>query len=162
MLLTLFLACAVGLGVATTLLLAVGHRVRFAAPPLGVVLSLAIALVAGELARIVWQLQPGPVRGGEVLLAVLGAAVSLARPRWNPIGQAFFGAFLAAAGVYLAFGLYVTFGTSLSAPAAAASFVLFLMELFALLLAGSFTFESLDVLRRDRWPRPIPDLDPSP
>ena len=52
--------------------------------------------------------------------------------------------------VYLGFGLYVTFGTGLSLLGAVASFVLFLMELTALFLAASFTFESLDVICRAR------------
>ncbi len=104
---------------------------------------------------------PRPVLEGEGLAFALSLLVVAARPQWNPVGQAFLGALLSAVLVYLAFGLYVTFGTGLSAVAAAASFVLFLFELAALFLAASFAFESLDVICRVKWDRPIPSPDPA-
>src|SRR5207253_3414480 len=101
-LLALFVTCAVGLGLATILLLTVGHRFRGALRPVGLLISAGLALAAGELAGLIWRLPPRPVLGGEVLLLSLGLVVVVARPQWNPIGQAFYGAFLAATVVYLA------------------------------------------------------------
>ncbi len=160
MLLTLFLTCAIGLTLATILLLAVGQRVRLAFRPLGLLLSAVIALAAGKLAILAWGFPTSSAIEAAAVLFASGLVVVAARPQWNPIGQAFYGAFLAAALVYLAFGLYVTFGTGLSPVATVASFVLFVFELSALFLAASFTFESLDVICRGRWDRPIPDPDP--
>jgi cellulose synthase/poly-beta-1,6-N-acetylglucosamine synthase-like glycosyltransferase len=161
MLLTLFLTCAIALAVSTLLLLAAGRRLRVASRPLGLLVGVGVALAAGELAARIWNLSPNPVLGGEAVVAALTSIVVAARPQWNPVGQAFFGTFLAAILVYLAFALYVTFGTGLSAVAAAASFVLFLMELGALFLASSFAFESLDVICRVKASREIPDPDPN-
>src|SRR6266700_219364 len=160
MLLTLFLTCAIGLTLATILLLAAGRRVRLAFRPLGLLLSAVIALAAGKLAMLAWDVPTSSAIAGAAILFASGLVVVGARPQWNAIGQAFFGAFVAAALVYLAFGLYVTFGTGLSSVATVASFVLFVFELLALFLAASFTFESLDVICRGRWDRPIPDPDP--
>src|SRR5919204_2250428 len=160
MLLTLFLTCAVALGLNAILLVALGHRVRNAFRPLGLLLALAVTLLAGEVASSIWQLPPGYVEAGEIALLAVTGLVVLVRPQWNPIGQAFYGAFLTSVLAYLAFGLYVTFGTGLSIPAMLASGILFLFELVALGLSSSFAFESLDVTTRLRWPRPIPDPDP--
>ena len=113
----------------------------------------------GQLAALTWSLPPGLVEWGEGLVFAVSILVVLLRRDWNPVGQAFFGAFLTAAGVYLAFALYVTFWTGLSLPATAASVLLFLFEFAALTLASSFAFESLDVTTRVRWPRPIPEPD---
>jgi cellulose synthase/poly-beta-1,6-N-acetylglucosamine synthase-like glycosyltransferase len=158
-LLTLFLVCAAGLLISTVLLLLLGHRLRIGAWPLGIAISVVVAVGAGQAARTIWEIPPHPVVRGEIVLVVAGSLIALTRRDWNPIGQVFFGAFVASALVYLAFGLYVTFGTNLSVPATVASFVLFLLELAGLTLATSFAFESLDVTTRVRWRRPIPDPD---
>jgi len=161
MLLTLFVTCAVGLAIATAVLLAVGRRIEVAFRPLGIVLAAAVAVAAGEVAGRLWNLPPDPVLGGEAVLLALSVVAVAARPQWNPVGQAFYGAFLASVLVYLAFALYVTFGTGLSLVATVASFVLFLMELAALFLASSFTFESLDVICRVKASREPPRPDHS-
>jgi cellulose synthase/poly-beta-1,6-N-acetylglucosamine synthase-like glycosyltransferase len=49
----------------------------------------------------------------------------------------------------------------LSVLGSVASGILFLFELMALFLAGSFAFESIDVLCRTKWDRPFPTPDPS-
>src|SRR5439155_14764037 len=157
----LFLISTVALGMATLLLLAVGHRLRVALRPLGLILAVLLAVAAAELAGLIWRLPTNHVRAGEAVLIALCLLVVAVRPQWNPVGQVFYGTFLAAALVYLGFAVYVTFGIGLSIVATIASCVLLLFELLALLISASFTFESCDVLCRVRWDRPIPDPDPS-
>ena len=156
----LFLISTVALGMATILLLAVGHRLRVALRPLGLILAVLLAVAAAELAGLIWRLPTSHVRTGEAVLVAVCLLVVLVRPQWNPVGQVFYGTFLAAALVYLGFAAYVTFGIGLSLGATIASCVLLIFELLALLISASFTFESCDVLCRVRWDRPIPDPDP--
>src|SRR6266571_2381369 len=108
---SLFLTCATALGISTILLLLVGHRLRVGVRPLGLLLAVGVTLAAGELAAAVWHLPPADVERGQAVLLAATVVVVLARRDWNPVGQVFFGSFVAAALVYLAFALYVTFGT---------------------------------------------------
>jgi len=160
-LLALFLTCFVSLVVATVVLLAFGHRVRVASRVLGLTLGVVLAVAAGEAAARLWRLDPKPVLAAEVLLAVLTVMVVAARPLWNPVGQLFFASFAAAALAYLAFAATVTFAGGLSPPGVAASALLLVLETAALVLTGSFAFESCDVLCRVRWSRPPPRFDPA-
>src|SRR5207248_1733755 len=140
-LLTLFLTCFVAVGISTVLLVALGRRLRIAGRALGVALGAAVAIAAGELARVAWHLQAGSVRAAQVLVFLVIAAVSLLRPPWNAVGHVFFGSFVAAAGTYLGFAAWFRLFGGLSVVGALASGVLFLFELVALFLAGSFAFE---------------------
>jgi hypothetical protein len=101
-----------------------------------------------------------PVLAAEALLVVVAAVVVAARPLWNPVGQVFLASFAAAALAYLAFAADVTFAGGLSPAGVAASALLLVLEASALLLSGSFAFESCDVLCRVRWARPRPRFDP--
>jgi cellulose synthase/poly-beta-1,6-N-acetylglucosamine synthase-like glycosyltransferase len=161
MLLVLFLTCFVSLAAATVLLLAFGDRVRVASRVLGLTLGVALAAAAGQAAARLWQLDPRPVLAAEALLVVVTVVVVAARPLWNPVGQVFFASFAAAALAYLAFAATVTFAGGLSPPGVAASALLLALETGALLLSGSFAFESCDVLCRVRWSRPPPLFDPA-
>jgi cellulose synthase/poly-beta-1,6-N-acetylglucosamine synthase-like glycosyltransferase len=161
MLLTLFLTCFVALAAATVLLLAFGDRVRVASRVLGLVLGVVLAVAAGQAAERLWQLDPRPVLVAEALLVALTAVVVAARPLWNPVGQVFFASFAAAALAYLAFAATVTFAGGLAPPGVAASALLLGLETGALVLSGSFAFESCDVLCRVRWSRPPPVFDPA-
>jgi glycosyltransferase involved in cell wall biosynthesis len=160
-LLALFLTCGVSLAVATVLLLAVGQRVRVASRILGLTVGIVLAVAAGEAAARLWRLEPRPVLAAEVLLVVLTVVMVAARPLWNPVGQAFFAGFAAAALAYLAFAAAVTFAGGLSPLGVLASASLLVLETSALLLSGSFAFESCDVLCRVRWSRPPPSFDPA-
>ena len=160
MLLSLFLICVISLAVATCLLLVLGQRTPIASRPLGILVAAGDAFVGGWAAQKIWDLPAGHVRFGQILVFVVLLIVVAARPQWNPIGQVFFGALIASTLVYLAFATYFTFGSGLSIPAMAASALLLLLELVALVLSSSFAFESIDVICRIRWPRAIPDPDP--
>jgi cellulose synthase/poly-beta-1,6-N-acetylglucosamine synthase-like glycosyltransferase len=160
-LLALFLTCGVSLAVATVLLLAVGQRVRVASRILGLTVGIVLAVAAGEAAARLWRLEPRPVLAAEALLVVLTVVMVAARPLWNPVGQVFFASFTAAALAYLAFATEVTFAGGLAPLGVLASASLLVLETSALLLSGSFTFESCDVLCRVRWSRPPPSFDPA-
>jgi glycosyltransferase involved in cell wall biosynthesis len=160
-LLALFLTCFLSLAAATVLLLAVGQRVRVASRILGLTVGIVLAVAAGEAAARLWRLEPRPVLAAEVLLVVLTVVMVAARPLWNPVGQAFFAGFAAAALAYLAFAAAVTFAGGLSPLGVLASASLLVLETSALLLSGSFAFESCDVLCRVRWSRPPPSFDPA-
>jgi hypothetical protein len=160
-LLALFLTCFVALVAATVLLLALGQRVRAASRVLGLALGVVLAVAAGEAAARLWRLDPRPVLAAEALLVVLTVVVVAARPLWNPVGQVFFAGFAAAALAYLAFAATVTFAGGLSPVGVAASALLLVLETAALVLSGSFAFESCDVLCRVRWTRPPPQFDPA-
>jgi cellulose synthase/poly-beta-1,6-N-acetylglucosamine synthase-like glycosyltransferase len=158
-LLSLFLVCFVALVAATVLLLAVGDRVRVASRVLGLVVGLALAVGAGQATARLWRLEPRPVLMAEALLVAATVAVVAARPLWNPVGQVFLASFAAAALAYLAFAATVTFAGGLSPAGVAASALVLVLEASALLLSGSFAFESCDVLCRVRWSRPEPRFD---
>jgi len=160
-LLSLFLTCFVSLVLSTGLLIAFGHIVSASSRVLGVLGAAVLAGAAGEAAGWVWRLPSRYVLAGEAVLFALTVAVVLARPRWNPIGQVFYGSFVASALTYLGFAAFTTFFTGLSPLGMAASGLLFVLEFVALFLAASFAFESCDVVCRSRWDRPIPDPDPT-
>src|SRR5690242_6983625 len=148
MYLSLFLTCLVALVVGTVLLVALGARIHVASRVVGALLILVVTAVAGEAAARIWSLPSEYVLYGQAVILAWGLVVVVVRRVWNPVGQLFFATFLAAASAYLAFSVDTTFGDGLSVVARAASFVLLLFEIAALLLAGSFTFESCDSVCR--------------
>ena len=161
MILSVFLTCFASLVVTTVLLLAIGGRLRFASRIVGILLVAAVAVGTGEAVARLWHLQAGAVLVGEGLLVAVGIVVAIARPVWNPVGQAFYGSFLSAALAYLAFAAWYTVAGGLSLIAAIASGALFVLELGALTLSSWYAFDGCDVVCRARWKRPPPDLDPT-
>jgi cellulose synthase/poly-beta-1,6-N-acetylglucosamine synthase-like glycosyltransferase len=156
-----FLVSALNAGVSLVLLLALGRRVRFASRLAGVVLAGAGVFGAGVLAAYIWHLPAGPVEGSQAYVFAVTALVVLVRPVWNPVGQYFFGAFVAAALAYLGFAADVTVAGGLSVVGSLASAVLFLLEFAALSIAASFAFETCDVICRVRHSRAFPAPDPA-
>jgi cellulose synthase/poly-beta-1,6-N-acetylglucosamine synthase-like glycosyltransferase len=161
MFLGLFLTCAVALAIMTILLVGLGHRVRVSSRVLGILLALGVVLATGEISSLVWDLPARYVWGGQAILLVVSAAVVFIRPQWNLIGQVAFAALFTAAATYLSFAAWYTISGGMSLVAALASGLLFLFELLALLLATYAAFESIDVICRTRWERPVRDPDPS-
>src|SRR5438309_2428137 len=156
---TLFITLAIAVGIATVLLVTLGHHVKLSFGPLGWILAVSIAVGAGEIVSAVWHYSPGPIVVAEAAVAFFVALVCLTRRQWNPVGQAFFGTFIAAAGSYIAFAAYVTFAGGLPIAGVIASFVLLLLETLALSLAGYFVFEGCDVICRTKPARPDPAYD---
>ncbi len=161
MLFAFFLTCCVVLGIAALLLVTLGSRLRFANRVLAALLLAVVVVGSGEIASHVWSLPSGPVEGAVIFLFVLGLLIILIRPIWNPVGQLFFASFVGASLAYLAFAFDVTFAGNLSLLGQAASALLVLLEMSALLLASSFAFETCDVICRVRHSRSQPVFDPS-
>jgi cellulose synthase/poly-beta-1,6-N-acetylglucosamine synthase-like glycosyltransferase len=160
-LISVFLTCFATLILATALLLLLGHRIRFSSRILGVVLAVAVAVGAGEIVDRIWRVPPGYVLAAELLVVAISLVIAAARPVWNPIGQVFFGCLIAAVLAYLAFATWITFASGLSIAGMAASAVLLLLEIVALILTCSFGFESIDMVCRTRLQRHIPSPDPN-
>lgn len=161
MFLSILLTCLVAVAVTTGLLLVAGHRVRIASRVLGIALGALIALFAGVAAAHLWKLPSHFAWSGVALVSAAIVLLVLLRPDWNPLGQVFFGSFLASALAYLSFAAFVTVAGGLHPVGIAASLILLCLEVAALVISGSFAFESCDVMCRVRWRRDIPDPDPA-
>lgn len=148
MLFAFFMVCVVELGLATVVLLALGSRARFASRIVALLLAGVLVYLAGRIAEAVWSIPSSPLLAAEIFVFLVAAAVVVLRPVWNPIGQVFFAAYVAAALAYLAFAAGVTVADGLSVIASIASALLFLLELAALSLSASFAFETCDVICR--------------
>lgn len=160
MLLSAFLTSAVGIGLTTVLLLLAGHRVRVSSRVLGVLLGLVAVAGSGEVAAAIWELPSRYVLLGEGAMLTAIVITVIARPMWNPIGHVFYGTLWAATATYLTFAAAITVSPGLSPMARAASAVMLLLETCALLLSGSFSFESCDAICRTKATRPEPRYDP--
>jgi cellulose synthase/poly-beta-1,6-N-acetylglucosamine synthase-like glycosyltransferase len=154
MLVSLFITFFVAVGIGTILLVALGHRVRFASRVAGVVLGIGLAVASGELVAWLWALPPNSILIAQAILVGTVAVVALVRPVWNPLAQVFYGGFLSAAGTYVFFAIAITFAGDLSTIGFVLSLVLLALELFALSLAGYFVFEGCEVVCRTRPARP--------
>jgi cellulose synthase/poly-beta-1,6-N-acetylglucosamine synthase-like glycosyltransferase len=159
LLFSVFVVCAVGLALATLLLVALGQRLRRSSWPIALGLSACVYFGAGWGAAEVWALPAGPVERAEVFCVAVTAVVVWLRPVWNPIGQIFWGSYLAAALAYLLFAGSITLDGNLPVLAAVASALLWLLEFGALALSSSFAFETCDVLCRVRHSRSFPTPD---
>ncbi len=156
-----FLVCAVDLLLALSLLLALGSRLRIRSRIVGAILGIGLAVLSGFLAVRIWDLSTTSVDAAVAIDAVATVVLVGLRPVWSPIGQCFFASFSAAAMVYLGFAADVTIAGGLSPIGALASSLLFVLEAAALLIAGSFAFETCDVVCRVRHSRVFPTADPA-
>jgi cellulose synthase/poly-beta-1,6-N-acetylglucosamine synthase-like glycosyltransferase len=156
-----FIVCSVGLALSIALLALFGERLRVASRISGVLLAAVVYFAAGWIAAEVWGLSSGPVDAAEVYCFALTVVVIMLRPVWNAIGQLFMGSVAAAALAYLAFAGAITLNGNLSFIGAAASALLFILELSALFLSCTFAFETCDVICRVRHSRKFPEPDPS-
>jgi cellulose synthase/poly-beta-1,6-N-acetylglucosamine synthase-like glycosyltransferase len=160
-LLTVVLTATVLLAIATVLLLSVGRHVRFASRIVGLLSAALLCAGSGEAAAWLWGLVPSYARIGSAIAFVVCVVVVFAVPAWNPIGQVFLGSYLTAAGTYLTLAGYLTVAAGLSPFGRAASVILFVLELLALLVSGYFAFEGCDILCRAKPSRRIAPPDPS-
>jgi hypothetical protein len=131
-LLSAVLVCVMALATATVVLLAVGVRVRVAAPLVGPVLAALVSAFAGVVATRLWSVPVESIWDAGTVLTASALVISLARPRWNPVAQAFAGIAIGSSLVYPAFGAIVTFASGLSAIASIASGLLLILEAAAL------------------------------
>src|SRR5205823_5187832 len=121
-----------------------GRRLRISSRVLGILLAAAAAYAAGRLAAAIWDLSGSSLLTAEISVFVITLVVVAARPVWNPIGQVFFGGYLAAALGYLVFAAGITVAGGLSIVGSIASAFLFVLEAWALFLTASFAFETCD------------------
>ena len=161
MLPTIALTATAILAVATILLLLLARWVRFSSRILGVLFSGLVIFGTAEIAVRLWRLVPSYVLSGAIAAIVVSTIVVFLVPYWNPIGQLFLGSYATAALGYLTLAGYLTVASGLSPLGIAASVMLFLLELFALLLSGYFAFEGCDTLCRTRPTRVVPVPDPN-
>jgi cellulose synthase/poly-beta-1,6-N-acetylglucosamine synthase-like glycosyltransferase len=160
MLLSWTLTCVVALAISTLALICFGSRFHVAFRPLGLLAVLALVFGSGQVTAAIWRLPSPYILQAEILLAVAGFIVVMARPAWNLFGQIFMGSIIASAIAYLLFAGSLTFGDHLSIVGTVASALLLLLEIAALTISGYYTFESLDALTRVRDTRPKPAFDP--
>ena len=143
MLFSVFIVCSINLGIAAILLFSLGSRAGFASRILGVALGAVGVFVAGYLAALWWTLPAAPVEASEAFVFLCVLVVAAARGVWNPFGQYFFASFIAAALAYLGFAVEVTLASNFSLIGAAASALLFLLELAALAIAANLRLRDL-------------------
>jgi cellulose synthase/poly-beta-1,6-N-acetylglucosamine synthase-like glycosyltransferase len=105
--------------------------------------------------------EPGMIALG-VVAVVLTVAMRALQPRWSFLGAQLFVAVGVAAIAYLAYAFLQTFFGGLPIAAMLASTLLLILEILALLLSISFTFEICDVLSRREQPRLSPPLSQEP
>jgi cellulose synthase/poly-beta-1,6-N-acetylglucosamine synthase-like glycosyltransferase len=121
-----------------------------------------LALTAAAVAFLA-IMNDGPAMSVLVLSAL--ALVLLMRalqPRWSFLGAQVFVAVTVASIAYLVYAALQTFLAGLSIVAVIASAVLLILEVLALLLSISFTFEICDVLSRHEPARVVPPLTRMP
>src|ERR671939_1087797 len=95
--LSVFLTSFVAIVVTTVLLISFGRRLHRGSIAAGTLLALVVTVLSGEIAARLWQLPSRYVEVGQGVLLAVTSMVVISRRVWNPIGQVFFGAFLASA-----------------------------------------------------------------
>jgi cellulose synthase/poly-beta-1,6-N-acetylglucosamine synthase-like glycosyltransferase len=145
----------------TTLLIALLPPAITARAWLGLPLCALAIAGAGAAFLAIEQDEPGMTTLGIVAI-VLVIAMRIIQPRWSFVGAQLFVAVTIAAICYLVYATLQTFFGGLPVVAVIASVVLLILEILALLLSVSFTFEICDVLSRREPRRPIPPLTREP
>lgn len=103
--------------------------------------------------------QDGPAMSLLALVAVgLVLLMRASQPRWSFLAAQLFVSVSIASIAYLVYAAFQTFVSNLGVGAIVASGFLLVLEVFALVLSISFTFEICDVLGRRPAPRVVPPL----
>ena len=146
---------------ATTLILALLPRTMTAHAWLGIPCCILALTGAGAAFLPIERDEPGLIALGTVAI-VLVIAMRIVQPRWSVVSAQLFVAVTAAAICYLVYASLQTFLGGLPIAAVLASIVLLVLEILALGLSVSFTFEICDVLSRREPRRTIPPLTRAP
>jgi cellulose synthase/poly-beta-1,6-N-acetylglucosamine synthase-like glycosyltransferase len=146
---------------ATTLAVAVLPRTMTAHAWLSIPCCAFALAAAGGAFLPIERDEPGMTALGIVTI-VLVIVMRALQPRWSLVGAQLFVAVSAAAMCYLAYASLQTFAGQLPVAAVLLSIPLLLLELLALGLSVSFTFEICDVLSRRERQRVIPPLTREP
>ncbi|MGA8635497.1 MAG: glycosyltransferase [Candidatus Dormiibacterota bacterium] len=146
---------------ATTLLIAVLPRTVTWSAWLGIPCCALALAGAGAVFLPIERDEPGMITLG-IAAIVLVLVMRIIQPRWSFVGAQLFVAVTTAAVCYLAYATLQTFLGGLPVVALLASIALLILEILALGLSVSFTFEICDVLSRRTRPRVIPPLTREP
>jgi len=146
---------------ATTLVVAVLPRTMTAHAWLAIPCCLLALAGAGAAFLAIEHDEPGMTTLA-IVAVVLVLVMRIAQRRWSFVGVQLFVAVTAAALCYLAYAFLQTFFGRLPALAVVLSIPLLLLEILALGLSVSFTFEICDVLSRRARQRVIPPLTREP
>lgn len=148
----LALAC-VSLGASFLGLLALGGRWKIARLDSAALYSVLVAIPAYLAGELVWRLPTTNLRIGVGLIVVSCLAAALARPDWNPAGQAFFGTLFLTSLTFLIMGVQVALVPDRALILRIGDLALVGLEAFVLLLLAMGTHETLDATTRVRWHR---------
>ena len=143
---------------ATTLVVAVLPRTITWSAWLGIPCCTLALAGAGAAFLPIERDEPGMITLG-IAAIVLVLVMRIIQPRWSFVGAQLFVAVTTAAVCYLAYAALQTFFGGLPVAAMLASIVLLILEILALGLSVSFTFEICDVLARRTRPRVVPPRD---
>jgi cellulose synthase/poly-beta-1,6-N-acetylglucosamine synthase-like glycosyltransferase len=146
---------------ATTLVIALLPPTMTARAWLGIPFCVLALAGAGAAFLPIEQDEPGVIIL-EIAAIVLVLVMRIVQPRWSFVGAQLFVAVTAAALCYLVYASLQTFLGGLPILAVLASIILLILEILALGLSVSFTFEICDVLSRRTRQRLIPPLTREP
>lgn len=134
--------------------------------PLLTALWLAVVIAAADAWAYLTFGVPREIAAASVVVFVLGMVFAFLLRRWNAFGQVLWTMTLAATTLFTIYSFSITAFSPLNAISFLLAVLFFFVELAALLLALTHTFESLDVATRVKWtrrfdnPRPIPGYVP--
>ncbi len=146
---------------ATTLVIALLPPTMTARAWLGIPFCLLALAGAGAAFLAIEQDEPGLIIL-EIAAILLVCVMRIVQPRWSFVGAQLFVGVSAAALCYLVYASLQTFLGGLPILAVFASIALLILEILALGLSVSFTFEICDVLSRRTRQRVIPPLTREP
>lgn len=126
------------------------------------ILWLAAVILLGDA----WALLTFGIPGEILLLSggalLVGFAVLLWLPDWNAFGQVLYASSLVTTLLFIVYSFLVTAFSPLNPQSFIFAFIFFFIETFALLLALTHAYESLDATTRVVWRRRIERLQPVP
>jgi cellulose synthase/poly-beta-1,6-N-acetylglucosamine synthase-like glycosyltransferase len=156
-LITLLQLQAVAFGLSWAIAYLLGHRVKLGHWLFSILFVAGINYAAAAILTSLGGSLPSVP--GWVLLAAVTIAVIAATEHWNAIGHSCFASTLSLSALFLVYIVYITATSHLGPVSIVFSLILFLLQVFALLLLAASTYEILDVICRIRWNRVI---DPTP
>lgn len=141
------------LALSTLALLLLGPCLRSASLA-GALVWVVVIEALGALAMLAVGMPWRDVTLTSVAMLTFALVVTPRLPAWNAVGRAAWVFFVAASLIYLAAALALTLLAPANLGTAALGLVLLAMQIAAITLALSYTFELLDVVCRRRWRRP--------
>ena len=123
---------------------------------------LAIVIQTGDAWALLTFGVPVEILFLSAIAFLIGLGMIFWLPDWNAFGQVLWCMSLLVTILFIAYSLMVTLFTPLNPFSFIFALVFFFVETFALLLALTHTYESLDATTRIRWQRRVKQLKPFP